>query len=162
MDYRREKEMKINVRRWKKSDLPAIYDLMWEIPAMDVPPYEKFVKSIKSGRYPKTLVAAKEEGKPLGMVIYSITPMYSGNFDIFVDCIAVDEDYRRMGVGRALLGAVKKNAQELGAEYFRFCVFRDNTEAQKFYEKMNVDYQRPNEDFLMARAMIDLIPGDNV
>jgi ribosomal protein S18 acetylase RimI-like enzyme len=145
-----KKEMKITVRRWKETDLPHIHQMMYYIPAMDIPPYKKFVKSIKSGRYPKTLIAVNEEDEPLGMVIYSITPTYFGDFDIFIYCIAVDEEYRKMGVGRALFGAVKKSAQELGVEYLHFCVFKDNTEAQKFYEKMNVRYKKPNDDFLIA------------
>ncbi len=56
----------------------------------------------------------------------------------YVDCFAVSENCRRMGIGAELLGAVKAFGRENGCTSVQLGVSACNTDAVKFYEKMGL------------------------
>ena len=50
--------------------------------------------------------------------------------------IAVLPEYRRQGIGKALLSAIEKWASETGAEAVRLCSGEERTDAHEFYKKL--------------------------
>ncbi len=62
-------------------------------------------------------------------------PIYKEVPEIYIDEIFVDDRFRSLGIGRALLEAVKKWAVEVGAERLRFCVLAANEAGALFWER---------------------------
>jgi len=83
--------------------------------------------------------SAKNEGKFLGFIVASI---FEGFFEkyIFLETIFVDQSYRKMGVGRALLNKVEEISTSLELDFFIHQVEKSNLVAQRLlnnYEKID-------------------------
>ena len=83
--------------------------------------------------------SAKNEGEFLGFIVASI---FEGFFEkyIFLETIFVDQSYRKMGVGRALLNKVEEISLSLELDFFIHQVEKSNLVAQRLlnnYEKID-------------------------
>jgi ribosomal protein S18 acetylase RimI-like enzyme len=83
--------------------------------------------------------SAKNEGEFLGFIVASI---FEGFFDkyLFLETIFVDQSYRKMGVGRALLNKVEEISLSLELDFFIHQVEKSNLVAQRLlndYEKID-------------------------
>ena len=83
--------------------------------------------------------SAKNEGEFLGFIVASI---FEGFFEkyIFLETIFVDQSYRKMGVGRALLNKVEEISTSLELDFFIHQVEKSNLVAQRLlnnYEKID-------------------------
>ncbi len=83
--------------------------------------------------------SAKNEGEFLGFIVASV---YEGFFEkyLFLETIFVDQSYRKMGVGRALLNKVEEVSVSLGLDFFIHQVEKSNLVAQRLlsnYEKID-------------------------
>jgi ribosomal protein S18 acetylase RimI-like enzyme len=77
----------------------------------------------------------EEAEKPLGYLLYS--PNYDvdlGCRTLFVIDLWVRPWTRRLGVGRRLMDATKEKAQQDGAGYLFWSVYKPNTLARRFYD----------------------------
>jgi ribosomal protein S18 acetylase RimI-like enzyme len=80
---------------------------------------------------------AEEAEKPLGYLLF--TPTYdtdTAQRGIFVIDLWVRPWTRRLGVGRKLMEAAADLAKQQGGNFLLWSVFRPNTLARKFYEKL--------------------------
>lgn len=127
-----KKIKRMNIRKPKLYELEAVYKMMKYIPEMDVPQYDLFFRMVKEEKYPAILVAA-EQGRVTGMAVYSTRYDWMGNADTFLYCLAVEPEYRKRGVGKALVKAVANDVKKCGTEIIQFLVHKDNLEARKFY-----------------------------
>ena len=83
--------------------------------------------------------SAKNEGEFLGFIVASI---FEGFFEkyLFLETIFVDQSYRKMGVGRALLNKVEEISTSLELDFFIHQVDKSNLVAQRLlnnYEKID-------------------------
>tara|TARA_B100000767_G_C19595119_1_gene463155 strand:- start:24 stop:443 length:420 start_codon:yes stop_codon:yes gene_type:complete len=83
--------------------------------------------------------SAKNEGEFLGFIVASI---FEGFFEkyLFLQTIFVDQSYRKMGVGRALLNKVEEISLSLELDFFIHQVEKSNLVAQRLlnnYEKID-------------------------
>ena len=79
--------------------------------------------------------SAKNEGEFLGFIVASIFEKY-----LFLETIFVDQSYRKMGVGRALLNKVEEISLSLELDFFIHQVEKSNLVAQRLlndYEKID-------------------------
>ena len=83
--------------------------------------------------------SAKNEGEFLGFIVASI---FEGFFEkyLFLETIFVDQSYRKMGVGRALLNKIEEISLSLELDFFIHQVEKSNLVAQRLlndYEKID-------------------------
>ncbi|ALU28364.1 GNAT family N-acetyltransferase [Myroides odoratimimus] len=64
---------------------------------------------------------------------------------VYVDAIAVDENFRGLGVGKMLLEEVEKLALEHHARYVSLDVIKENPRAKKLYEQIGFVEVKYNE-----------------
>lgn len=89
-------------------------------------------------------LAAKEEGKVRG-ICFVVMRESSGMVKLrtaYVEDLAVDPDFRRRGLGKALFLEAKNRAKKLGAERIDLMVWGFNEEARRFYESLGMHVQR--------------------
>jgi len=120
------------IRTARPEDIAAILDL-WsdidEIKSAVADTYENVEHFIKTN--PNSLRVAHAGSAIIGTVMGA----YNGwRAAIYHFC--VHEDYRRRGIGQALLQAALEHMQEQGAPRVDLYTYSDNTGAQAFYERM--------------------------
>ncbi len=82
-------------------------------------------------------VIAEEAEKPLGYLLY--TPTYDSDTarrGIFVIDLWVRPWTRRLGVGRKLMEVAADLARQQGGDFLLWSVYRPNTLARQFYDKL--------------------------
>ena len=97
-------------------------------------------EGLSPGRAFEGLVA-EVDGTYAGMCLY--LPIFStwlGKPGVYVQDLFVDERYRGMKIGEALIRRVARVARERGATHLRLAVDLDNTRAQAFYERIGVTH----------------------
>ncbi len=79
---------------------------------------------------------AMVKDKPAGYIIYFYTySSFLAQPTLFLEDIFVLEEYRKMGVGKALFDFIKAEAKNSGCGRIEFTVLKWNKLAQDFYEK---------------------------
>ena len=73
---------------------------------------------------------------------------------LFIDYIAVDEEYRRCGVGTKLIDEIKKNAKCRNVKTVELNVWGFNDSAIKFYEKNNMKPKRIVYEYLIDKEKL--------
>ena len=143
----------MNIRIANDEDVPAI-GLMWEQLArfhhvLDpaLPPAARGGGKAYARRLiarmndPQTrIVVAEDDGRLVGYalaVIVDVIPdMFIQENSGFLADIYVDEAYRRLGVGRALVGAVTAWLSERKIQVFEWYVAEHNTAGKQFWESV--------------------------
>ena len=88
-------------------------------------------------RESRRLFVADVEGRVCGFISAersSPAPIFEGRSEVYVDEIFVEPDYRRRGLGRKLVGAVREWAESLGAERIRAGLLAANDEGRAFWK----------------------------
>lgn len=94
-------------------------------------------------------VPDKDENHVLGFVVCERTSNLENKRQVkkvYIQDIAVRKDLKRLGVGRALMEAVKEKALSEGIHQIELCVF-NNVEVKDFYKKLG--YKPVYETFFM-------------
>lgn len=80
-----------------------------------------------------------ETNEIIGMALYyTAYSTWKGRM-LFLDDLVVTEQYRRFGIGRKLIGAFLKEAEELGVNQVRWQVLDWNTPAIEFYKSLGAE-----------------------
>ncbi len=97
---------------------------------------------------------ANVDGKPAGYITYFFTySTFVALPTLFLEDIFVLENYRKLGVGKALFNFVKQQAKAAGCGRIDFTVLKWNKMAQDFYHKNDAEcldwhfYRVENNDF---------------
>ena len=124
--------MIMQVRPYRDKDRAAVAALWREVfpddPAWNVP--EEIIDR-KLKIQPELFLIAEDEGKIIGTAL--------GGFDGhrgWVHLVAVSHQYRRKGIGKALMDAVEKGLKEVGCPKLNLQVRGSNTEVVEFYKKL--------------------------
>jgi GNAT superfamily N-acetyltransferase len=141
------KPTEIHIREGNAADMPAIMELIKELAD-----YEKALNEVKntpetlkndfSNGWFSTLVAEVPEDHIVGMALYH--PAYStwkGKM-WYLDDLVVTSQWRKMGVGKALLDHLLKKADKAGVSLIKWQVLEWNEPAIRFYEKYPVSFDK--------------------
>lgn len=135
-------------------DLPAIVDLLREFAAFeDLSEYctvteERLHKAMFDDNSVVEGLLAFDSETPVAYALYY--PNFSsfrGERGIHLDDIFIKDEYRKHGVGEALLKRIAQNAASRGFERIDFNVLEWNTPALKFYEKHGAVYYAEERHF---------------
>ena len=97
--------------------------------------------SLRSALFGKRPVAAallaRVDGAPAGYAVYYHTfSTFVGRPGIFLEDVYVRPEFRKRGIGRALLEAVAKIGMEIGGGRFEWIALRWNENALRFYRSL--------------------------
>jgi len=136
------------VREAGSEDLPALL-AMWDelrrmgtrlervMPAADEGAVLERLEAVDKDPASRAVVAVVD-GEVAGMAVLSVTS-YAPLFDqraVHAHYLHVRDGFRRMGVGKALLGAAVALADEAGAEHVITSVLPQMRETQRFYARL--------------------------
>ncbi|MFC5955695.1 GNAT family N-acetyltransferase [Streptomyces pratens] len=123
------------------------------------PPYDSFFGE-RSG--PGDHIVAERDGRVVGYVRLGFpTPHASNRHVRQIHGLAVAEEARGAGVGRALVRAAVQEARDRGARRITLRVLGHNTTARVLYESEGfvVEGVQPEEFFLGGRYVDDVLMG---
>lgn len=124
------------IREAEPADVAALAELMTDLgyPCSPERMRQRFVRISAHPAY-RTLVA-EHFGRVVGMagvetgLYYEVDGGYAR-----ISAFVVDRDYRRRGVGAALIRAAERRAREVGADYIFLNSGRHRPDAHSFYEE---------------------------
>lgn len=123
------------------------------------PPYDSFFGE-RSG--PRDHHVAEHRGRIVGYVRLGFPTELASNAHVRQICgLAVAEEARGLGVGRALVRAAVDRARECGARRITLRVLGHNTAARKLYESEGfvVEGVQPEEFFVGGTYVDDVLMG---
>jgi GNAT superfamily N-acetyltransferase len=126
-----------------ESDVPTLLAMIRELAEFEHLAHELEVTgdSLRAALFGERPVAAallaRVDGFPAGYAVYYHTfSTFVGRPGIFLDDIYVRPEFRKRGIGRALLEAVAKIGIELGGGRFEWIALRWNENAFRFYRSL--------------------------
>ncbi|HDO20485.1 MAG: ribosomal protein S18-alanine N-acetyltransferase [archaeon GB-1867-097] len=117
------------VRRALETDIPRIYDI--EARSF-LEPYSKRLLRFLMLSSPDTFLVAELDNLVVGYIISTVRYNYLGH----ILSIAVDENFRRRGIGRLLMLNAEERLKHLGCIILRLEVRVSNSAAQNLYLKL--------------------------
>ena len=132
-----------SIREAKASDIPLIIDLIHLKAEFDGCPEsveatpQKLEKTLFGEKPLAFVLLAQSDGNPVGFVTYHhIYSTFLAQPGIWLDDLYIKVEYRRRGIGEALIERLCQEAQKIGGGRIDWMVAVDNSSAIQFYEKM--------------------------
>lgn len=127
----------MNIRELKRSDIPqlaSLYEQFWGEPS-DISSMEEQFDIIASEQR-HIILAAEADGRVIGSCMGVVCRDLYGDCRPFlvVENMVVDRQYRRGGVGHALLADLEARAMRLGCTQMLLVTEADREDACRFYE----------------------------
>ena len=139
-----------SIREAKASDIPLIIDLIHLKSQFDGCPESveatpQRLEETLFGQQPLAFVLlAQSDGKPVGFASYHrIYSTFLAQPGIWLDDLFIKLEYRRRGIGKALIERLCQEAQRIGGGRIDWTVAANNSPAIQFYEKMGAKV-KPN------------------
>ncbi len=133
----------ISIRKGLAADIPAALKLIRELAIYEKAEQELSVTEASMledgfGERPfyEFFVAEQEEGEVVGLALYFYTYSTWKGKVLYLEDLVVQESMRRQGIGKKLLDALVRQAQQIGAKRLSWQVLEWNDPAIKFYEKL--------------------------
>ena len=153
--------MDINIRLAKETDYEAVNRIMLQVQEMhvdwrpeiykpndDLFPVEVFVQSIEKG----TFFVAERDGVVVGILEIAFrhveTPAHVTRDFVFIDTMAMDENYRGQGIGYAMFGFLKEMKIEKNLDGIELQVNARNIAAYEMYKKCGFTEKSINMELL--------------
>lgn len=160
--------MDIQIRKSTPDEVPAIVRLM-----RDFAEYENLAEycEITEERlynvmfgdeaFVEGLVAFHEDEPVAYAMFYPYFASFRGQCGYYLEDIFIAEDFRRNGLGEAMVKIIAKLARQRGFERIDFQVLEWNTPAVKFYEKLGAIRDESERHFkFIDNSFHSLIPDD--
>ena len=132
-----------SIREAKVSDIPLIIDLIHLKAQFDGCPESveatpQRLEETLFGQQPLAFILlAHSDGNPVGFATYHrIYSTFLAQPGIWLDDLFIKVEYRRRGIGEALIERLCQEAQQIGGGRIDWTVAVDNSPAIQFYEKM--------------------------
>ncbi len=140
------KKMDIRVRKARRSDLPAIHELVRELAIYERAEAE-FIATIEEyeedfARRIFEAHVAETGGAVVGMALYYMAYSTWKGKMLFLEDFVVREAYRRDGIGQLLFEAFLEEARRQGCRLVKWQVLDWNEPAIRFYEKNGACIER--------------------
>ena len=130
-------DIKVTIREIEQKDYPAVATIwrkVLDVPATDVDLKKTYEKMKGDDRY-HTLIA-EVDGETVGLVttVFSHAVGHPNGY-VKINGLGVRQEYRRKGIGKALLEAAERVAIDSGATYIALASGFAREEAHAFYER---------------------------
>jgi ribosomal protein S18 acetylase RimI-like enzyme len=144
----------VAIRRGERSDRPFVLELGKRVAGTSVsslraaflPLVESAFRTLAEYVWTRDhdMLVAEEGGKPVGfvLVVHDLPDEVSLTEQVFIAYMAVAPEWQRRGIGRAMLGAVERLAEERGVEYVSLMVTEENTPARGLYDAAGFTTER--------------------
>jgi GNAT superfamily N-acetyltransferase len=136
-----------SIRTGTEQDLESVMALIHELAVYEKAPHEvinthaDLVQDWKNGWF-NLLVAARSDGKILGMALYhNAYSTWKGKM-LYLDDLIVKEPFRNQGIGKALLLALRHEALKQEVHIIKWQVLDWNEPAIKMYERLGVQIDK--------------------
>lgn len=129
------------------------YRVFYKKPS-DLPLAEKFIHD-RLRNNESIIYVALIGGKPVGFT--QLYPKYSSGAatkNWILNDLYVEADYRKHGIGRALINIAMEFARNDGSVFVQLETAIDNYTAQSLYESIGFVKQQPDEQFLVYRISL--------
>lgn len=135
--------MDIQIRKSTPDEVPAIVQLMRDFADFEnlahfcqISEERLFAVMFGDDAFVEGLVAFHQD-KPIGYAMfYPYFASFRGQCGYYLEDIFIAEDFRRNGLGEAMVRIIARLAKERGFERIDFQVLEWNSPAVKFYEKL--------------------------
>lgn len=138
--------MKVDIRRGREADLPAVLELIRELALFEKAPQEvtNTVEMMKQDGFGKNpvfkLLVAETEGQVVGIAVYFFKYSTWKGKGIYLDDIVVKESLRGQGIGRKLFDEVLEECKRNDCKQLHWQVLDWNEPAINFYKKYNASF----------------------
>lgn len=133
------------LRPGRKEDVPTVYALIKELADFErcpneVETTEQEILHYSFGDEPIIgFLVAEAEGQIVGLSLYYVAYSTWKGKCLYLEDLIVTETYRGKGIGKALLEATAKKANELGAKRLMWQVLEWNANAIEFYKSLGAE-----------------------
>lgn len=104
---------------------------------------------------------AEADGRAVGLALWFLNySTWTGSHGIYLEDLYLDEAARGRGVGRALLGAVAREARARGCARIDWAVLDWNVTAQRFYRRMGARGLTGWQPWRVEGAALDALAAD--
>ena len=134
----------LNIRPATRADAPVIASLVRELAdyekllneAKATP--EDFLRELESPNPVIHVLIAEWQGKPAGFALYFFNfSTFVGRPGLYLEDLFVRPEQRKHGIGRALLSALARVAEERGCGRMEWAVLDWNEPALRFYQSLD-------------------------
>lgn len=157
----------VKIRKAEESDFEGVYRITGQVQnfhlkhrtdiykkdgvALTLKMFESFCRNQEKYH---VYVAESADGNIIGYAVVAVQIIKNNELlndakIFFIDAIAADKNYRRMGVGKNLFDAIKKDAQDEKASRITLNVWSFNKDAVAFYESLGMNVQSIKYECLM-------------
>jgi ribosomal protein S18 acetylase RimI-like enzyme len=132
----------LSIRKAELRDFDAVRGLAEALAAhIEEPPppltLERYLEFYVRDHAPLNLFLALRDDRVVGMIAWILThELYSANAGLYISDIAVHADARGEGVGTALMAQAKAWGRAHGVAKLGWDVWKNNTTAMKFYQRL--------------------------
>jgi GNAT superfamily N-acetyltransferase len=146
----------LHIERATEQDAEIIATVLGEVEeyygGSPEPPKAQQVRNALFGPQPAaTVLLARDNGEPAGLASYSfLWPAAGADTSLFLKELYVRTPYRRRGIARELIAAVRSEAQAAGCTRLEWQADADNPAALAFYEALGAV---PNEGKIFYRVL---------
>ena len=140
--------MSCNIRKAETKDIPSILGLIKELAVFERQPNavilsEGELEQALFGENPWVFVyVAEMENKVVGMALYYYGFSTWKGRSLHLEDLIVHENYRKLGIGRALMNQVIQIAKTEKVERMSWEVLDWNEPAVKFYESLGTEFYK--------------------
>ena len=159
----------LKIRKAVESDIPNLLPLMRELAE-----FEKYSKEfaiseevlLEQGfrRSPPDFhcLLAEEGSRMVGFLVYYFVPFtYRAKPNLIVKELYIADQHRSRGIGRQLMKAVARQAQEAGCGVIKWWVARWNQRGMEFYKRLGATIDSEWHEFqLSEKAFRDLAASE--
>ena len=140
--------MNFIIQKAETKDVPSILGLIKELAVFERQPNavllsERELEQALFGENPWVFVyVAEMESKVIGMALYYYGFSTWKGRSLHLEDLIVNENYRKLGIGRALMNQIIQVAKNENVERMSWEVLDWNEPAVKFYESLNTEFYK--------------------
>lgn len=145
--------MSLVIREATAEDAAAVMSLVRELAEFERLSHEvvgdeaMMREALASGH--SAALLAEQDGAPIGLALYFHNfSTFLARRGIYLEDLYVKPEFRKLGVGRALLRRLARLAVERGCGRFEWAVLDWNVDALRFYESLGA---RPIKEWIICR-----------
>jgi len=159
----------LEIRKAVESDIPSLLPLMRELAEFekysnDFAITEEVLREQGFRRSPPDFhcLVAEEGATVLGLLVYYLVPFtYRAKPNLIIKELYIADRHRSRGIGRQLMKAVAREAQELGCGVIKWWVARWNERGMEFYKRLGATIDSEWHEFQFSeKAFRDLAASE--